>query len=93
MLRVSINGGDEPVWRADGRGLFYLAANGDLMDVDLAAANGALEIHGFRVLFHPPRLVRLLGRTQYAVTADGRRFLFNVVVPDTSPKAITVILN
>jgi len=92
--RVSIDGGDSPIWRPDGRGLFYIAANGDVVEAELSVTVAGLEVRGAHALFRPPRrLTTFLGRTRYAITSDGRRLLLNEVVPDASPRAVTVILN
>jgi Tol biopolymer transport system component len=87
--RFSAEGGAQPRWRGDGRELFYIAPDGTLMAVDVKA--GAMLEPGIpRKLFStglgPPT------DDQYAVTADGQRFL--VLMPvDTAPPTITVVLN
>jgi eukaryotic-like serine/threonine-protein kinase len=73
--QISSGGGFQPQWRADGRELFYLSPDGTLMSVRVDA----------RPEFTASRPVRLFttkispfggGTTaQYAVTADGQRFL------------------
>ena len=88
---VSPTGGSFPIWRRDGRELFYRAPGGQLMAVPIAA--GA-EFHpGVAVpLFKPSAALNDLGiGTFYDVAPDGR-FLINVFVERTSPPA-TVVLN
>jgi eukaryotic-like serine/threonine-protein kinase len=88
---VSPKGGSFPIWRRDGRELFYRAPGGQLMAVPVAA--GA-EFHpGLAVpLFNPSAAVGSMGQgTFYDVAPDGR-FLINVFVEQTSPPA-TVVLN
>jgi hypothetical protein len=88
---VSSGGGNSPVWRRDGRELFYYAHDGKLMAVSVKAG------HDFAAgrptpLFAPKALVGRLGLgTFYDVAADGR-FLINMLVERTSPPA-TVLLN
>jgi hypothetical protein len=91
--RISTNGGDFPVWRPDGRAVFFITASGELVEAELSTVTAGFEVRAVRTLFHPPPLNETLYRTPYAITEDGQRFLMNVVVPDDSPKAITVILN
>ncbi len=95
-LRISTTGGDNPIWRPDGRALFYLARDGGLVEVELTPrVGGGLEVRSARTLFHPANRGGRLNNSRriYAVTSDGRRFLFMGIVPDTSPRAITMILN
>jgi dipeptidyl aminopeptidase/acylaminoacyl peptidase len=88
---VSPKGGAFPIWRHDGRELFYRAPGGQLMAVPIAA--GAEFQPGVAVpLFNPSAAVGTLGLgTFYDVAPDGR-FLVNVFVEQTSPPA-TVVLN
>jgi DNA-binding winged helix-turn-helix (wHTH) protein/Tol biopolymer transport system component len=74
---VSIGGGGEPLWRKDGRELYYLASDGTLMAVDIT--NGpSLQVGRPRALFRAPITADLLTyRNQYAADADGQRFLFD----------------
>jgi dipeptidyl aminopeptidase/acylaminoacyl peptidase len=70
MRRVSPSGGSLPRWRRDGKELFYLAVNGDLLAVPTRTAGG-FEAGSPAVLFtaDPPP-------DNYDVAPDGRRFLF-----------------
>ena len=70
MRRVSSSGGSLPRWRRDGKELFYLAANGDLLAVPTRTI-GAFDAGSPAVLFtaNPPP-------DDYDVAPDGRRFLF-----------------
>jgi eukaryotic-like serine/threonine-protein kinase len=91
--QVSTGGGSEPRWRRDGRELFYLAPDGTLMAVAITATS-AVEIGAPRVLFRAR--VPFAGsefRTNYDVTADGRRFLVNSVVEGAGATPITVVVN
>ncbi|SPE42952.1 hypothetical protein SBA3_740010 [Candidatus Sulfopaludibacter sp. SbA3] len=72
--RISANGGQEARWRRDGKELYYLAGNGDLMAVQIGSS--PLEAGKATVLF------RFHGRSddldagfQYAPAGDGQRFL------------------
>jgi len=88
---VSPQGGVCPVWRADGRELFYRALDGKLMAVPIGA--GAEFEAGSPVALFAPRAApgRLGLGTFYDVAKDGR-FLINLQVERTSPPA-TVVLN
>jgi Tol biopolymer transport system component len=90
--RVSPDGGSEPRWRRDSNELFYLAANEQLMSVAIPGGN-AFNYGVAQRLFDAR--VPLTGnpyRSNYAVTADGKRFLVNTRI-DAVPAPINVIIN
>jgi hypothetical protein len=87
---VSASGGGQPRWRRDGKELYYLAADGKLMAVNITA--------GLKIDCGPPQELFDTGlrmnpaADQYAVTADGQRFL--VLKPqEVVPTPLTVVLN
>lgn len=90
--QVSRDGGSHPVWRADGRELFYLAADGTMMAVPVGAAR-SFDAGLPRALFKAN--VWALARNQvYAVTKDGQRFLVTTTTQKASGAApLTVVLN
>jgi Tol biopolymer transport system component len=92
---VSTGGGIEPRWSPTGRELFYVAPDGRLMTVALRFAdNGHVEPNSPTAMF-----VTRVGSThtggsgvEYAVAADGERFLMNTLV-EQAPTPITLVLN
>jgi serine/threonine-protein kinase len=72
---LSLGGGEHPVWRGDGRELYYWR-DGSLVAVRLAASiDGALPVSGAQVvLFSAPYDVGV--NTMYDVSPDGQRFVF-----------------
>src|SRR3989442_10238180 len=77
--QVSTEGGSEPIWRADGRELFYVRADRKLMALPVSLTNG-FEGGAARVLFE----VAIPGlsnpyRSNYAAARDGQRVLINAV--------------
>ena len=78
------------MWRKDGKELFYLTLEGQIMAVDIkpgAAAEAGIPREVFRVPLRVHPNVH-----QYAVTADGRKF---IVMENTENAAVplTVVLN
>ncbi|MDB4877055.1 MAG: protein kinase [Gemmatimonadetes bacterium] len=73
-LTISSSGGVHPVWRGDGRELYYWR-DGALVAVQLGAAvGGELPRLGAQtVLFRAPYLVSI--NTMYDVSPDGQRFV------------------
>jgi len=91
---ISVGGGSEPQWRADGRELFYLGADGKLMSVDVQTVGGELQASRRRALFQTP--IPISGemysrRNHYVVSSDGQRFLMNA--PMNPQGSITMLVN
>jgi Tol biopolymer transport system component len=85
---VSLAGGDQARWRADGKELFYLAPDGQLMAGEVRIKGTDLEIGTVRPLFGP------LLPIGYDVSSDGQRFL--AVLPEeraAAPDPLTVVMN
>jgi Tol biopolymer transport system component len=93
---ISTSGGAQVRWSRDGRELFYVSLDGRLMAVSvrLDAERQTVEAGAPVALFatHVGSPVSVF-RQQYAVTGDGRRFLFNTLVDDNRVSPITIIQN
>ena len=92
--QVSTNGGVQPRWSADGKELYFIAADGKLMAVPIMASGVAFET-GKPIALFQPRMVSTtatINRPQYAVSRDGR-FLINQRVEESTSSPITLILN
>jgi DNA-binding winged helix-turn-helix (wHTH) protein/Tol biopolymer transport system component len=88
---VSIGGGVEPMWRGDGKELFYLSP--DYSVVSVSFAPGTPPVIGRpKPLFRAP-VNTSTSRNHYAVTPDGQRFLVNVEDQSSYLSPITVIVN
>jgi predicted Ser/Thr protein kinase len=89
--QVSVGGGVQPTWRADGRELYYLKNDASLMSVAVTA--GPPFAAGAPVKLFSAPLIRVLPSTeQYAAGPDGSRFLFAVIEmqgPDFSLEVLT----
>jgi hypothetical protein len=90
-------GGTQPRWRRDGKEIFYIAADGKIMAVDVKTAP-KFEAGAPKALFDPRMAIGGPAYTyfRYDVTADGKRFLVNSVAgaPESSASTpITVVLN
>ena len=71
--QISGDGGVQPHWSRDGRELFFLARDGSMMHVDItpgSQAEGRAPSRLFTARIQPTPHT-----PQYAVTADGQRFL------------------
>jgi len=92
---VSRNGGTRPMWRRDGKELFYISVDNRLMAIGTGLSGSNLELHGPAVPLFTVPLTGLedAGRPQYFPVSNGERFLFNVRAEDPRPRAINVLLN
>ena len=92
---ISVAGGTEPAWRADGKELFYLAPDRYLMAVPIQAGS-SLQPGTPQRLFEAAvssNISSSYTRNQYVVTGDGERFLINQPVGRTSFSAVTVVVD
>ena len=70
--QISRNGGAQPMWRGDGRELFFIAPDSTMMAAQIDTARG-FEAGVPQTLFASRAGTTLQGRRQYAVTGDGKR--------------------
>jgi serine/threonine protein kinase len=93
---ISTNGGAQVRWARNGRELFYLSLDGQLMAVsirldaerEIVTADAPVALFGTHV-GSPVSVFR----QQYVVSPDGLRFLFNTLVDDDRVSPITIIQN
>jgi Tol biopolymer transport system component len=93
--QVSTAGGAFPVWRRDGKELYYLNPAGAMMAAPITSSGAALE-PGVPVTLFPTHIAgggmeAQQGR-QYDVAPDGR-FLINAVAGDAATVPITLLMN
>jgi Tol biopolymer transport system component len=96
-IGVTAQGGTEPLWKSDGRELYYLGPDGKIMAVAVKtdpAFQAGQPVELFQTTLTPE--TRPISR-RYAVSADGQRFL--IASPPTAPVAagnsapITAVVN
>ena len=90
QFQVSKDGGDQPLWRGDGKELFFLAPDGTMMSAAIDTSR-QFEAGLPQPLFKSAVLVER--RRQYAVTKDGKRFLALVPDRDALAEPLTVVVN
>ncbi len=71
---LSSGGGAEPHWRKDGKEIFYLSPDRNLMAIGIALGP-APQIQRPHALFRAPIIQSNLLGNQFAASADGQRFL------------------
>jgi Tol biopolymer transport system component len=93
--QVSVNGGFEPNWRADGRELFFLAPDRTLMSVSVGGTTGRFD-HGPPHPLFSTRIKWLenqAGGRHYAPSPDGQRFVIANASDEARTTPITIVLN
>jgi eukaryotic-like serine/threonine-protein kinase len=95
-LAISIGGGSQPQWRADGRELYYYAPDRKLMAVEVNGDGPTFKVGEARPLFE----IRVFSNDQnfpgngyYTVTHDGKRFLVSSLPEAPQRQQINVIVN
>ena len=96
-LPISVDGGAQVRWRADGQELFFIGLDDRLMAVPVTLpAHGGSATVGAAVPLFPTSVGGALQATsgqQYFVSPDGRRFLMNTLLEGAPASPITLILN
>jgi Tol biopolymer transport system component len=88
--QVSTSGGRQPLWRRDGRELFFVADDRRFSAVNVLAGS-TFEVGTAAQLFSMQANL-MNQRNSYHPTADGQRFLVNMLL-DTDASPITVVVN
>ncbi len=89
--QVSTSGGHLPVWRRDGKELFYLSLDNKMMAVPVTA-DGTFRACTLAELF-PVNLKLLNQNAAYDVSADGSRFLVNTQSADQRSPPLELLVN
>jgi Tol biopolymer transport system component len=91
---VSVGGGAQPQWRADGGELFYLRPDRTIMAVSVRRSLTGVELGAPQPLFRAPIGAELTsGRNHYVAAPDGRRFLVRSASESAGRQPIRVIVN
>lgn len=87
-VTVSSGGGARPLWRGDGRELFYVSNGSRLMAAPVTVSGASLTIAPAAVLFEVPLFGGL-----YAPSPDGQRFLIAMPAPSTDVVPMELQIN
>jgi Tol biopolymer transport system component len=93
--QISTSGGISPRWSNDGKELFYIGPDGQLMAATIAVSAGSLDAASPVALFQT-RIIEggsnSTAKHEYDVSADGR-FLINVVPDEAAGAPLTLLQN
>src|SRR5688500_15337759 len=87
-VAASAGGGQRPLWRADGRELYFVGAGSRLMAATVTTSGSSLTITPATSVFDVPLFGAL-----YAPSPDGRRFLIAMPAPSTDVVPMELQLN
>jgi serine/threonine protein kinase/Tol biopolymer transport system component len=89
--QISSGGGLQPLWRGEGKELFFLTEEKKVMSVDIKSDGTSFETSIPRELFQSSMKAGFA--YSYAVTADGQRFLISAPVGAAASAPMTIVLN
>lgn len=85
-VQISTSRSNWPRWSRDGRQLFYIGKDHDVMAASLRFAANGIEVTDTRKLFK-------LDIPEFEISDDGKRFLVFKIVEDQEPSTVTLINN
>jgi Tol biopolymer transport system component len=89
--QISTKGGRYARWRRDGRELFYLSPEGELMAADVDGRGPSFEVRAVRPLFKVSAAQLTINQGfPYDVSPDGQRFIVNTMTPQSSEPIVLV---
>ena len=89
-VQVSTDGGAYPLWRGDGKEVFYRTEDGSIMAAEVEAADTRFRVGALRRLFQVNLLPGYPYFRKYDVTADGQKFLV-IEVPESETKPVIML--
>jgi eukaryotic-like serine/threonine-protein kinase len=89
--QVSTAGGSRPNWRKDGKELLFFSIDQQMMAVDVSQKSESLQLGTPHALFKATAVSNANG--PYTVSADGRKFVMNAVLPQSITEPLTLITN
>jgi len=89
--QVSTAGGTRAKWRKDGKELFFFSPEQQVMAVDVTQKGASLQLGTPHALFKATTVTN--GSGPYTVSADGKKFVMNTVLPQSITEPLTLITN
>jgi len=91
--QISATGGWQPMWRHDGKELYYLTLDNQLMAVAVDSDSSAFQAGTPKQLFQAQVIPSRGLRNVYVASPDGQRFLMLTAAGAPKPLPITVVVN
>jgi serine/threonine protein kinase len=91
--RISPNGGGRPRWRRDGKELYYVALDGNLMATETRISETNVEAGPPHALLTITGYSPFAAGYPYEISADGQRILTLIPVGDAAVQPVTLVQN
>ncbi len=91
--QISTSGGTDPMWRRDGKELFYLTPSDGVMAVEVRGDPPPFRANNPKPLFQAQTIESYWWRSGCVVSPDGQRFLVLVPAGESKPSPVTVVVN
>jgi Tol biopolymer transport system component len=91
-IQVSSGGGGAPRWRHDGKELYFMGPNHQLMAAELKEGEGSMQVVSLKSLFSA-KAYASASTAHYDVAADGSRFAILSISADETAAPINVVVN
>ena len=88
---VSTQGGTQPLWRHDGKEIFYITLDNKLIAADVKEIGTGLEIGAPHMLFQTQ--ISALSTYRYDVAPDGKKFIVALSPEQVANQPITLVVN
>ena len=89
-LQISLAGGRSASWRRDGKELYYLAPDGNLMAVEVKQSSGSPQVVATRTLFQTNATG---ANDNYDAFPDGKKFVVSRIITQETPAPLNLVLN
>ena len=91
--QISTTGGSVPIWRGDGRGIFYAGSDDTIYEVPVDVKGASLEVGTPVKLFQRTQVHGTPQTYRWSADRDGQRFLVNTPVENSTPQTAQIVLN
>jgi eukaryotic-like serine/threonine-protein kinase len=86
--QISASGGRCPRWRSDGKEIFYLSSDNQMMAAEIEERGNSIKLRPAQALF---RAAVSSSFSPYDVTPDGKKFVINTLIEQDTP--LTLVVN
>jgi eukaryotic-like serine/threonine-protein kinase len=86
--QISASGGRFPRWRGDGKEIFYLSSDNQIMAAEVEEQGNSIRVRPAQALF---RAAVAPSYSPYDVTPDGKKFVINTLSEPSTP--LTLVVN